>query len=275
MTSRNTPLIATLVAALAVSAVSACSSAVEGQPVAVPTTGSSSATAAAAGTSAESPYVAVTVAPPQVGTDRVQYGRLPYPGVAIGQHQANGRTKDCTLGPQVRSGARVGFLTAGHCDRTPHGQVFTFADPGAQQPVLVGVLTDTDVSTAPSPDRDVAVLWTTATDPTSTRIAGKYPIVGVMPTEQVRRLPAGTPVCVDGAWAGVRCSDLISAGELIRYQRTTEDGDSGGPVFVVDRAGRATLIGLHRGVDEVATHVGEATVLAPTLAYLNATATTA
>lgn len=274
MTSRKTSLIgaAALAAALAVSA---CSTSVEGQPVAAPATGNPSVTTAGSDASTESPYVAVTVAPPQVGTDRVQYGRLPYPGIAIGQHQANGRTKDCTLGPQVRSGARVGFLTAGHCDRTPHGQVFTFADPGAQQPVLVGVLTDTDVSAAPSPDRDVAVLWTTAADPAATRIAGKFPIVGVMPTEQVRRLPAGTPICVDGAWAGVRCSDLISAGELIRYKRVTEDGDSGGPVFVVDRAGRATLIGIHRGVDEVATHVGEATVLAPSLAYLNATATTA
>lgn len=273
MTSRNVaPLIAALATALAVSA---CSSAVEGQPVAAPATGSPSATAAAADASAESPYVAVDVTPSRVGNDHVQYGRLPYPGVAIGQHQANGRTKDCTLGPRISAGSRVGFLTAGHCDRTPGGQVFTFADPGAQQPVLVGVLSDTDVTTAPSPDRDVAVLWTTAADPAATRIAGKYPIVGVMPTEQVRRLPAGTPICVDGAWAGVRCSDLISAGELIRYKRVTEDGDSGGPVFVVDRDGRATLIGIHRGVDEVATHVGEATILAPALTHLNATAATA
>lgn len=264
------------VAALAATlSLSACSSSVGGQPVAVPAAGSPTVATAAADAPTESPYVAVDVTPPQVGNDHVQYGRLPYPGVAIGQHQANGRTKDCTLGPQVRSGARVGFLTAGHCDRTPHGQVFTFADPGAQQPVLVGVLSDTDVSAAPSPDRDVAALWTTAADPAATSIAGKYPIVGVMPTEQVRRLPAGTPICVDGAWAGVRCSDLISVGELVRYKRTTEDGDSGGPVFVVDRAGRATLIGIHRGVDEVATHVGEATILAPALAYLNATATTA
>ncbi|RIS51978.1 hypothetical protein D2E46_24080 [Mycobacteroides abscessus] len=216
----------------------------------------------------------MTATPPQVGNDGVQYGDLPYPGIAIGQHQTDGRTKDCTLGPQVKSGTRTGFLTAGHCDRTPGGEVFVFADPDATQPVLVGVISDADVATAPSPDRDVAVLWTNSADPSAARIAGKYPVVGVMPTEQVRALPAGTPICVDGAWSGVHCSDLISADEKIRYEHSTEGGDSGGPVFVVDRAGRATLIGIHRGHDPDMPTVGEATFLAAALDHLAVTAVT-
>lgn len=251
-------------------AVSACSTAVGGVPAAE----TPSVTTAAADTSAESPYVAVTVTPPQVGNDGVQYGRLPYPGIAIGQHQADGRTKDCSLGPQVRSGSRTGFLTAGHCDRTPGGEVFVFADPDAKQPVLVGVISDADVATAPSPDRDVAILWTDSADPSATRIAGRYPVVGVMPTEQVRKLPAGTPICVDGAWSGVHCSDLISADEKIRYEHGTEGGDSGGPVFVVDREGRATLIGIHRGHDPDMPTVGEATILAAALDHLDVTVLT-
>lgn len=249
---------------------SGCSTSVAGQPVAE----TPNVTTAAADASAESPYVSVTVTPPRVGNDGVQYGNLPYPGIAIGQHQADGRTKDCTLGPQVRSGSRAGFLTAGHCDRTPGGEVFVFADPDAKQPVLVGVISDAGVSTAPSPDLDVAILWTNSADPSAARIAGKYPVVEVMPTEQVRKLPAGTPICVDGAWSGVHCSDLISADEKIRYEHGTEGGDSGGPVFVVDREGRATLIGIHRGHDPDMPTVGEATILAAALDHLAVTAVT-
>ncbi|KXW72988.1 hypothetical protein [Mycolicibacterium phlei] len=113
-----------------------------------------------------------------------------------------------------------------------------------------------------------------AADPSAARIAGKYPVVEVMPTEQVRKLPAGTPICVDGAWSGVHCSDLISADEKIRYEHGTEGGDSGGPVFVVDREGRATLIGIHRGHDPDMPTVGEATILAAALDHLDVTAVT-
>ncbi|UEA25167.1 S1 family peptidase [Mycobacteroides abscessus subsp. abscessus] len=269
--SKRTRLITAVAAgATAVVMLSGCSTSVAGQPIAE----TPNVTTAAADASAESPYVSVTVTPPRVGNDGVQYGNLPYPGIAIGQHQADGRTKDCSLGPQVRSGSRVGFLTAGHCDRTPGGEVFVFADPDAKQPVLVGVISDAGVSTAPSPDLDVAILWTNSADPSAARIAGKYPVVGVMPTEQVRRLPAGTPICVDGAWSGVHCSDLISADEKIRYEHGTEGGDSGGPVFVVDREGRATLIGIHRGHDPDMPTVGEATILAAALDHLDVTAVT-
>lgn len=269
MSTRTGLFTATASVALAATILSGCSTSVAGQSVA-----DTPSTVTATDISTESPYVAVTVTPPRVGNDHVQYGDRPYPGIAIGQHQADGRTKDCSLGPQVKAGTRTGFLTAGHCDRTPGGEVFVFADPDAQQPVLIGVITDAEDSTAPSPDLDVAVLWTSSADPSAARIAGQYPVVGVMPTEQVRELPAGTPICVDGAWSGVQCSDLISADEKIRYEHSTEGGDSGGPVFVVDRQGRATLIGIHRGHDPDNPTVGEATILAAALDHLDVTAVT-
>ncbi|MBL3752849.1 hypothetical protein IPW42_24930 [Mycobacteroides abscessus subsp. massiliense] len=203
-----------------------------------------------------------------------QYGARPYPGIAIGQHQSDGSTKDCTLGPAVTSARGKGFITAGHCDQTPGGEVFIFADTDAVQPVSIGVITGAEDKPSPQGYSDSAVIWTEAVEPSATKIAGRWPVTGVMTAAEIRRLPVGTPICIDGAWSGVVCSPLIATdAEYIRIGHVTQGGDSGATVFVVDQATqRATLIGLHRGVQD---GQGEATLLEPALVRLGATALTA
>lgn len=127
-----------------------------------------------------------------------QYGARPYPGVTAVQHQDDGSSKNCTLGPAVTSARGRGFITAGHCDYSPGGQVFVFADPAAAQPIPVGVITDAQDAPTPNGYSDSAVIWTGAVDPAATRIANTWPITGVMPVSEVRKLPAGTSGVIDG-----------------------------------------------------------------------------
>jgi len=193
----------------------------------------------------------------------------PVPGIKI-THALDAAGGDmCTLGPAVRSSdGRTGFLTAGHCKpvagdpaqnvyRTPTGSVIVPLAPTAA--VGAGV--------------DAAVLWTeTAADPRAASIAG-LPVAGVMSEAEIRQgVPPGTPVCVDGAKSGVKCTRIISAEDMIEFPEITEHGDSGAPVFLIDAMHRATLIGLVKGGDDTTT---TATYLAPVLARLDAAIVTA
>lgn len=205
----------------------------------------------------------------------VQYGDQLYPGINIGQHQADGHTKGCTAGPLIRSihGSGIGFLTAGHCDQTPGGQVFIFAAPSGSQPILVGTYTgalDDDIS-----GQDSAALWTTIPAAAgATRIAGRFPIIGVMPEREVKQLPRGTWVCIDAAVSGFNCTQLSRRpADKITYPHITEERDSGAAVFVVDRENHAILIGIHQGEDNDGD--GEATFIAPALQRLGAEVVTA
>lgn len=201
-----------------------------------------------------------------------QYGAQPYPGIAIGQHQSDGSTKDCTLGPAVSSTRGKGFITAGHCDQTPGGEVFVFADTDAAKPVSIGVFTGAEDKPTPQGYSDSAVIWTGTVDSSATKIAGRWPVTGVMTASEVRRLPVGTPICIDGAWSGVVCSPLIAADDKIRYADIGAGGDSGAAIFLVGRNGDATLVGLLRGYDGNNPNVGVATFLEPALQRLGATA---
>ncbi|WP_286151312.1 MULTISPECIES: hypothetical protein [unclassified Mycobacterium] len=202
-----------------------------------------------------------------------QYGTQPYPGIAIGQHQSDGSTKDCTLGPAVIGARGKGFITAGHCDQTPGGEVFVFADANAAEPVSISVITGAEDKPTPQGYSDSAVIWTGAVDAGVTRIARRWPVVGVMTASEVRRLPAGTPICINGAWSGVVCSPLIAADDqYVRTPRLAQGGDSGAAVFVVDQKGEARLVGIHSGFEN---GQDEATFLEPALQRLGATALTA
>ncbi len=259
-------------AAIAV-ALSACSTtSVAGE--AVPTVGSAITQKAATLTSAEPRYIdvsgAVVLPRDSYGS---QYGARPYPGIAIGQHQSDGSTKDCTLGPAVTSARGKGFITAGHCDQTPGGEVFVFADTDAAEPVSIGVITGAEDKPSPQGYSDSAVIWTEAVDPAATKIAGRWPVTGVMTAAEIRRLPVGTPICIDGAWSGVVCSPLEAADDqYVRTPRLAQGGDSGAAVFVVDQKGEAILVAIHSGFEN---GQDEATFLEPALRRLGATALTA
>lgn len=212
-------------------------------------------------------------------SEGAQFGPTALPGIGIGFLDAKYTVHMCTIGPAIVAGSQRGFLTAGHCTTAfapTKLYLHTTADMRASLPVVMGTGLQAENRSTPGGWSDSGVVWTGAIDPAATKIAGRWPVAGVMTVEGVRALPAGTPVCINGAKSGVVCSPLIGAEDKIRYRHVSDAGDSGAPVFLVDAlTRRATLIGLHRGYDKSEPAVGEATYLESALQRFGATALTA
>lgn len=270
--------IAGAISTIVVVAVSGCTTTVAGQVVpsgavkAAPVT--ASAPAAVEPALRWVPYNGPPIELPRDWTGG-QIGNAPRPGIALGQEQVNGPLKDCTAGPLIHrtdGSEKTGWLTAGHCDENPGAPVYIFADHAAKEAAELGSFTD---RLDDHLSQDSAALWTDVpADPAATKIAGHFPITGVMPEAEVKQLPAGTWVCVDGGWTGVKCSTLTERpADRIRYRPMTDKGDSGGPLFLLSSLdNHATLIGIVKGADVFGND--EATFMAPALARLGAEAIT-
>lgn len=222
-------------------------------------------------------YIDVTgVVDPPRDSGGYQFGSTPAPGVSIAYRDAAGDAIPCTLGPAVTAGSRHGFLTAGHCtvSMAPTDQYLSAtADVKTSPQILLG--TTTGAVEDDHAVMDSAVIWTDMpASGDAARIAGRFPVAGVMPEAAVRALPLGTPVCLDGAKTGIQCGALLSRneGELLRFAAESVKGDSGAPVFVIGQDQRATLVGILAGGNDIST---TATYVGPALARLGAVAVTA
>ncbi|WP_206499726.1 hypothetical protein [Mycobacteroides abscessus] len=170
-----------------------------------------------------------------------QWSPVPIPGIKIGRLSDTdpSGTAKCTLGPAVAGG----FLTAGHCaDGKAGTEQYAQVHPDGSAPLDLGV-------TEPAQGVDAAVIRT-AVAPGATRIAGTWPVAGVLTAKGVQQLvPVGSMICFDGAVSGVRCGKRVADdGEMVVRVSSTH-GDSGAPVFVVDDQSRAALLGILRDGD--------------------------
>jgi hypothetical protein len=179
-----------------------------------------------------------------------QFGTAPYPGINVSQDQGlNVDTADCTAGLPVADGhGRHGFLTAGHCDKRPGATVYIFDASGTQ--IAVGSYSGALQGPQWSLADDTAVLWAdTPVASDSDLVAHRFKQGRPLSVSEVRDLPLGTPVCIDGAYSGVVCSALTGHTDTeIEYGNAGQPGDSGAMVFVVDAATSiAYPIGTHSG----------------------------
>lgn len=277
MNSRKYALV-TAAAAAAV-ALSACAGTAPAEPMPWPNVGTGGAVAAPTSATVKPTWVTA----PWTGkvnannnAKGIQFGGTPVPGVVIAQQVADSR-KSCTIGVAVQA-ADIGnaFVTAGHCDRAPGGALFLYpeadtTDAVAKQLPATFVKTDThavaDIGTGLVSDS--TLLPVSTVDRAATKIAGRYPIAGVLTTAAVKQLLADTPVCLDGAVSGLVCGRLVDADDdgLVRFDVGSRDGDSGGPVFLLDQQHRAVLIGIHKRGDGT---TAAATYLEPALMRLGA-----
>lgn len=220
--SRKAGFAITAVAAAAV-VLSACSTAVSGQPVADPMTSGATVPVPSAAPSVESNWVTIPESEAAAAPKRIE----------LLQTAASGATARCTAGPAVAAAAAAahrGYLAAGHCDEVPGSSLTAGGE-------AVAPYTGTRRG-----DRGVTVAWG-ATDATST-VAG-HPVAGVLKQDVVQRLPQGTPVCMDSNVSGVRCGAVVENDETgIYLDLPAERGDSGSPLFLVSDRGTASLIGL-------------------------------
>ncbi|MFV8172452.1 MULTISPECIES: hypothetical protein [Mycolicibacterium] len=202
-------------------------------------------------------------------TEGAQYGLDPKPGVAFGFYDAAGDHQLCTLGAAIDGG----FLTAGHCTaalRPTPVELSRDQDAYMSEQVAFGTVTgaaDDGVGV------DSAVIRGVTVPDAAIRIAGRYPVAGVLTPAAVRTLPEGTPICIDGAKSGLVCSSLRFApfDGYITTTSVSRKGDSGSAVFVVDPENRALLIGITSGGSTDKTD-GYTTYLEPALRRLGAKA---
>lgn len=218
---------------------------------------------------------------------RDQYSSTPIPGVVIMQQRGDDEPHNCTLGTAVQTATdQPAFLTAGHCNKVPGSDLWLLptADiSGRDAKKLPGPYVNVvDTGDGIDPKLDAAVdaavvpLNPTQLGPASTELAMRYHVAGVMTAEAAKRLPKDTPICFDGAVSGLRCGAvqearaggrLLFTGDTVGDEPFTQRGDSGAPVFVLDRQGRAVLVGLlSKGASGSA---GWATYLEPNLAATN------
>lgn len=188
----------------------------------------------------------------RLDSEGTQFGVPLRPGAQIIQAGPE-LTTQCGVALRAERGGLPGWITAGHCDTTAGAPVYAVTDAVGDR-VPVGGIT-----ISPRGERYVSVgddfAWVTV-DPAAAStsgpdlIAGRWPLTGVMPADQARALPAGTPVCVTAARAGVRCgtvtgtADSILVFSLDNPARGMDEGDSGGLVFAVDQDGNATAIAM-------------------------------
>jgi hypothetical protein len=235
-------------AVLAAAAVSACSPATGGE--ATPATDGQSTpslvAAAPAGETTRFVWENVTGQGDNTPRDatryRAQFGADPLPGLEIlhATGSGAGETVPCTLGPAVKGG----YLTAGHCATGYSAEQYLMGSE-VGDPRLLGT------ASAVAGPVDAAVIETEQTAAGATKIAGTWPVAGVLTAKGVQQLvPVGSFVCIDGAVSGVRCGvRMADENGMVMYDIPTREGDSGAPVFVVGDQNRAALIGIHQAGD--------------------------
>ncbi|MFA5709948.1 hypothetical protein [Mycolicibacterium sp.] len=199
-------------------------------------------------------------------------GDRPQPGVTIAS-QVDARTsRMCTISwPVVSANDDVGYLTAGHCQTRTGAPLWMFTDKSSGSRMFLsplqnrergvdkaGIVHDTAVFflTSDQQERDYGIA-----------VAPRVRVRGVLSTSEVRALPRGTPMCMNGARSGVTCGPLLRAGSSeVQWGGSAIQGDSGAPVFVVDAAGDAMAVGmLASGPSDTENYV---TYLAPVLTRL-------
>lgn len=233
--------IALAAVAVATVAVSACST--PAQPKAWP---DSTPSPVAAETPVWQDVTGQGIEAPRDGVDHAQFSATPAPGVKV-LHDINavGDMDMCTIGPAVSGG----YLTAGHC-ATGFSPVQYLQTTSKGDPYFLGT------ASAPAGPVDAAVIRTGSGAADATRIAGAWPVAGVLTQAGVRDLvPIGSMICFDGAVSGVRCGKRVAdENDQLVYSVASVHGDSGSPVFVVDPSTRrAALVGILSEGDDVGT----------------------
>lgn len=200
-------------------------------------------------------------------TEGAQFGLDPKPGIGFSFRDAANDLQLCTLGPAVTDG----FLTAGHCSaaqRPTPADLSRDQDAVMSEQVPFGTVTGAQFNGG---SVDSAAIRDVTVPAGATKIAGRYPVAGVLTREGAFTLPRDTPICLNGAKSGVICSPIhTAAGDYIQFGNRSREGDSGAAVFVVTSDNRALLVGILSGSDST-DRFDQATYIEPVLQRLNAT----
>ncbi|WP_138233416.1 chymotrypsin family serine protease [Mycolicibacterium aubagnense] len=185
------------------------------------------------------PWVSIADARTARGLAEVTAAESPRPGVTIVTQLDADTAQLCTASWAVYSATGdIGFLTAGHCQTQPGASLWMFTDKTLDKRLWLlplqnrergldtdGVLHDSAVFFLSGDQR--------RRDSYSTKIAPGVKLAGVLDAAEVRALPVGTPLCMNGSRSGLTCGPLKRAGtDEIEWGGSAVKGDSGAPVWL-------------------------------------------
>ena len=174
----------------------------------------------------------------------------PQPGITIASQVDETEAQNCTVSwPIVATTDDPGYLTAGHCMAAKSAPLWMYTAMNKSAREQLPPLQSYDRGY----DRDgvyhdASVFFLSASQqqgPYGVEIAPGVRLRGVLGVDAVRSLPAGTPMCMNGARSGLTCGPLVRATSVqVRWGGSAVHGDSGAPVFVVDERGEAMAVGM-------------------------------
>jgi V8-like Glu-specific endopeptidase len=167
------------------------------------------------------------------------------PGAGIAVTYADGSGgMGCTAGFLVRTNTgQAGVLTAGHCNKPGEASKTSVNFPGNGSYVTVGTFSRTVSEGRLGEAHDIGlVVLDSDKVPRNPAIAASLPVTGV--TSDLR---VGQQLCKFGMKTGrPECGQITDLSESkVAFLAASECGDSGGPVYLIQRDGTATAVGIH------------------------------
>lgn len=197
---------------------------------------------------------AVTLASPASAEPPVPPAPAITPGAGIGLYDSNGKAAAaCTLGflATGADGSRYGF-TAGHCDEGGN-VVMPYQTQGNYQ--RIGQFAASDHGSGWDPD--IATIRLDSTLPMDTRVLVRRPVTGL-----TSKVGTDDTLCYYGMRSGRQCgkvqwsTESAETDSRVSFSATAIGGDSGAPVYRIERDGTATAVGV---LDTADTSSGEVT----------------
>ncbi len=162
----------------------------------------------------------------------------------------------CTAGFLVHtSGDQAGILTAGHCNRPGEPSRVTMNLGGVLPYTTLGTFTQTISEGVHNEQHDIGLITLGGDNvPQSSAIAASLPVTGVATNLQV-----GQQLCKFGMGSGAdACGQIVKiTGSKVVFLASGQCGDSGGPVYLYEKDGTASAVGiLIRGGDPYTPNAG-------------------
>jgi hypothetical protein len=149
----------------------------------------------------------------------------------------------CTAGFLVRTSAgQHGLLTAGHCNRARKPSKVTMNLAGILPYATLGTFNRTVIEGSRTDQHDIGLIVLDGEDvPQTSSIAASLPVSGV--TTELR---IGQQLCKYGMSTGQEeCGQVLDITDSkVVFAAAGQCGDSGGPVYAVERDGTASAVGI-------------------------------
>lgn len=165
------------------------------------------------------------------------------PGAGIASHNADWTDgTSCTAGWLAHDQAgRPVMLSAGHCD---HGAVaMKWTQTGAYE--TIGTFTKTIDEGSSGDETDIGLIALSNNSiPSDTRVLSRRPVEGATTDVKV-----GDILCKYGTITGRTCGPILDqpTASKVRFGAAGEQGDSGGPVYLIRPNGDAIAVGVTLG----------------------------